>query len=105
MIVAVARLSLRISYARSLKQKRSALRKIKDKARAKHDVRLAEVDGMDVWQSADLGFALVGANRTLLEAQMEKVIRYIEDIGVAEVVGDDREVLYFGDAAAEEGLE
>jgi uncharacterized protein len=93
-------MSLRIPYARSLKEKRSVLRSLKDKARARLDVKLAEVDGQDTWQSAVLGFALVGSDRTNLESQLDRVVRFVEDLGVAELVGADREILYFGDEEA-----
>jgi uncharacterized protein len=99
-IVAVARLSLRIPHSHSLKEKRSVLRSLKDKTRAKLDVKLAEVDGQDTWQSAALGFALVGSDRAYLESQLDRVVRFVEDQGIAEIVGDDREVLYFGDEEA-----
>jgi uncharacterized protein YlxP (DUF503 family) len=96
-IIAAAKLGLYMPYSHSLKEKRSVLRKIKDKAKAVHDVRIADVGDQDTWQSAELGFALVGINRATLETRMNDVIRFVEEMGVGEVTADDRELIYFGD--------
>ena len=98
MIVAVCRLTVLVSHAHSLKEKRSAIRKMKDRVRSKFCVELAEVGGLDTWQRAVLGFAVVSNDRDHSEAVAEKVIRFIEELGVGELAGDDREFLHYGDS-------
>ena len=72
------------------------VRKLKDRVAAKFDVRLAEVDGLDTWQRAVLGFAVVGAERHVVEAVRDDVVRAVEDLAHdAEVVSVDRDVLVF----------
>ena len=66
MFVGIVRVRLHIHGARSLKEKRSVLRRIKDRARARHNVSAAEVDEQDQHQSATLGFAAVGLSRQTL---------------------------------------
>lgn len=96
MIVSFARLSLRIAHAHSLKEKRRVVRSIVDKVKSRFDVRLSEVDGHDSWQSCDLGFAVVGNNRVLLEGIVAKVIDYVANNAEAELVADFRDSLYYG---------
>ncbi len=107
MIVSLARLSLRISHSHSLKEKRRTLRSIVDKVKSKFDVRLSEVGGHDTWQSAELGFAVVGSDRVVLDQVVDRVIRYVDGFGDAELIADYRDSLYYGDdmafAAAGEG--
>jgi uncharacterized protein YlxP (DUF503 family) len=99
-IVAIARLGLRISYSHSLKDKRRAIRTIKDRTRARHDVHVVEVDAQDKWQRAVLGFAVVGSDRVVAERVVDKVVTSIEEMAVAEIIADDREIIYFGDEEA-----
>lgn len=106
MIVSFARLSLRISHSHSLKEKRRTLRSLVDKVKARFDVRLSEVGGHDTWQSADVGFAVVGSDRVVLERIVDEVIRYVDGFADAELVGEHRDSLYYGElesALAEEG--
>jgi uncharacterized protein YlxP (DUF503 family) len=97
MIIAAVRLGLSMPYAHSLKEKRSAMRKIRDRAKAEFDVRVSDVGDQDVWQTGVVGFAIVGIDRTFLEGRMNEVVRFVENMGVADVVSDDRELIYFGD--------
>ncbi len=97
MIVAVCRVTVLVSYAHSLKDKRGAIRKMKDRVRAKFGVELAEVGGLDTWQRAVLGFAVVSSDRDHGEAIVTRVIRFIEGMGVGELIEDERDVLRYGD--------
>lgn len=109
MIVAFARLSLRISHSHSLKEKRRTVRSLVDKVKSRFDVRLSEVGGFDTWQSVELGFAVVGSDRVVLDQIVDRVIRYVDGFGDAELVADFRDSLYYGDelafATAEEASE
>jgi uncharacterized protein len=99
LIVGVCRLTLLVTHAHSLKEKRGAVRKMKDRVRSKFSVELAEVGGLDTWQRAVLGFAVVSGDRAYAESLIERVIRFIEGLGEGELVGEDRDVLNYGDDA------
>lgn len=98
MYVGVCRVTLIVAGARSLKEKRSALRKIKDRVAAKLRVHIAEVGAQDAWQRAVLGFAVVSADGAHVESVVDSVVRFVANQGVAQIVGDDREVLQFDDS-------
>lgn len=105
MNVGVCRLTLVVPHSHSLKEKRAALRKIRDRVRARFEVALAEVGGQDTWQRLVLGFAVVASDGPVVGATVDKVVRFISGIGAGEIVGDERETLIYGDelspAAAE----
>jgi uncharacterized protein YlxP (DUF503 family) len=96
--VAICRLTLLASQCHSLKEKRSVIRKIKDRTRARFHLALSEVGAQDTWQRVVLGFALVGSDRAVVENGLGDVVGFIEAMGLASVAEDEREVLSYGDA-------
>lgn len=78
MFVGVVRARLRIHGAKSLKEKRAVLRHIKDRARSRHNVSVAEVDDQDRHQSATLGFAAVGHSEERLALLFERIRKEID---------------------------
>ena len=103
MYVGVCRLTLVVPGSRSLKDKRSVLRKIKDRVAAKHHVQVAEVGGQDTWQRAVLGFAVVSADGAHVESVVDSVLRFVRGLGVANIVDENREILQFEDGDFEDG--
>ena len=61
MYVAVVQAELHLPLARSLKDKRQVLNRLKDRMRNLH-AAVAEVDHADLWQRAALGMAVVSGN-------------------------------------------
>jgi uncharacterized protein YlxP (DUF503 family) len=98
MTVGIARLTLFIADSQSLKQKRMVIRRVKDRARDKFNVAIAEVEENDVWQRAVIGLAVVGNERRFVESSLDEVVRFIRT--QAEVVNAEREVQTFSDALA-----
>jgi uncharacterized protein YlxP (DUF503 family) len=98
-IVALARIELRLTYAHSLKEKRRALRSMLDRVRSRFSIAVSEVDGQDSWQRAVVGFAVVGSDEVTVSALRDRVAEFIIDAEVGELVKDERENVHFGDAA------
>ena len=73
MIVGVLRLTFHIPHARSLKEKRSVVRRFRDRVRARYDVSIAEVGGQDVHQRAVFGVAVVSSDAAVCDSVLEKV--------------------------------
>ena len=94
MVVGVLRLTLYLPENHSLKGKRGVLRKIKARVRNEFNVSVAESDGHDLWQKAVLGFSQVGTDAVYVEGTMQKVVRFIDGLHVAEVGEDEIEVLH-----------
>src|SRR5712664_2353702 len=92
MVVGVLRLTLVVPGARSLKEKRHAVRKITDRVRSRYNVGIAEVGENDVWQRAVLGGASVANDRSFVNEVLDQVVRDAELLGVAAVVSREMEM-------------
>ena len=91
MVVGIMTLRLMIPGAHSLKEKRRALRSIKDRLRTQFNVSVAEVDGQEYWQSAVLGVAAVGTDRAYVEGLFDTALRLVRANRHVEMVGCDKE--------------
>ncbi|HEX7505434.1 MAG TPA: DUF503 domain-containing protein [Polyangia bacterium] len=102
MTVGIARLTLFLPEAHSLKEKRMVLRRVKDRAQKKFNLSIAEVGDNDLWQRAVLGMAVVGNGRRFVESALDEIIRFVRD--EAEVSNAEREIQTFGDELATNDL-
>jgi uncharacterized protein YlxP (DUF503 family) len=75
MPIAYLTLELRIEGARSLKDKRQAVRSVKDRLRNTFNVAVAEIDSTDLWQRATIGVVSISDSRDYLEGLMQNVER------------------------------
>jgi uncharacterized protein YlxP (DUF503 family) len=88
MVVGVLKLTLFIPENHSLKGKRGVLRKIKARVSNEFNVSIAECDDHDLWQRAVLGIVQVGTDTGYVDGALRAVVRFIDDLHVAEV-GED----------------
>lgn len=95
MYVAVVKLSLVIGEAHSLKEKRMVLRRIKDRVRERLSVTVNEVGELDTWQRAELGCAVVSAERGKALEIIDDVVRVAMSAGGAQIVGIAKDVSTF----------
>jgi uncharacterized protein len=93
MIVGCARVGLALHGVNSLKEKRSVVRTVLHRTTTKFHVAGAETGDLDYPQSAELGFALVGNDRRFVNSVLDKMLVYLNDLGLAEVVEEDIEIL------------
>jgi uncharacterized protein YlxP (DUF503 family) len=84
--VGVAKLSLVIGDAHSLKEKRMVLRRIKDRVRERLHVMVNEVGEHDTWQRAELGCAVVSGDRAKALELLDDVVRVAMTAGGSEIV-------------------
>lgn len=75
MVIGLLQAHISIPESRSLKDKRSALRSLKDRIRNEMNVSVAEVDDQDLWQSARLAFVTVAATREVVDGRLAEVDR------------------------------
>lgn len=68
MNVGLCVIEIHLSTARSLKDKRRVLRRIKDRLRVRFNVSVAEIDHQDLWQRATLGVVAISGARPPLES-------------------------------------
>jgi len=94
-ITAVMIADLHIPDAHSLKQKRSVVKGMKEKARQLFGTAVAEVGDSDLIQRALLAFSVVGSDRGQLNRQLEKIQLFIEAslLGKAEILSLETQFL------------
>ncbi len=75
MVIAVLQLDLRLHGPQNLKQKRGVIQKILARCRNRFPASCAEVGHQDLWQRAQLGFAIVNSS----EQAVAPILSRIED--------------------------
>ncbi|MBI2346194.1 MAG: DUF503 domain-containing protein [Deltaproteobacteria bacterium] len=93
MIVGILQLDMHLPARRSLKEKRQALRRIKDRVTAAFRLPMVEVDHQDVWQRTMLGCAAVSGEDGDVHSLLEKVVQFVDGMGVGTVLRHDVEIL------------
>ena len=78
---------------RSLKDKRKVVRGLADRIRQRHRVSVAEVGALDVHTRGELGFAVVGNDRTYVRSVVDDVLRTAVETCPAEIVDEEIEVM------------
>ncbi len=83
MIIGVVQATISIPHALSLKEKRSVLRSLKDRAVGRMNVSVAEVGRQDMWKMADLAFVTVAAESETVQQRISEISRFLRsDPGV-----------------------
>jgi len=73
MIIGLLQARLSLPGAHSLKDKRQVIKSMKDRARQRINVSVAEVAYQDVWQSAALAFVTVSAEHVVVDQRLSEV--------------------------------
>src|SRR5256885_6448611 len=97
MYVGVLKLTFHIPHARSLKEKRSVVRRFRDRVRARFDVSIAEVDAQDLHQKAVFGVAVVSGDAAICDSILEEVARSAELQEEAVLADRATEIIPIGD--------
>ena len=93
MVIGAARVELHVHGSQSLKQKRGVVRAISQRVRNRFNVAVAEVGGQGTWQHVVLGICTVSGDGQSARRRLEKTIDFIEDLHLAEVTGQEVEIL------------
>jgi uncharacterized protein YlxP (DUF503 family) len=94
----MARISLLLADARSLKDKRMVIRRIKDRVRDRIGVFVNEVGSPDVkdsWRRGELGVAVASSDRQKALALIDEVVRVAMSAGGAEITAIARDAITF----------
>ena len=97
MFLCVARVTLEVPAAGSVKAKRQVVRRVSDRVKAKFNVSLAEIEDHDLSDRATIALAVVGAGRKAVRDQVDKILSFIDDAYIAPITHRDIEVLSFTD--------
>ncbi|HEX9160759.1 MAG TPA: DUF503 domain-containing protein [Thermoanaerobaculia bacterium] len=100
MLVVVAIYEIHISYAQSLKEKRMVVKSLRDKLRNRFEISAAEVALHDVHQRARIGISFVTVDNAAADAQLDRIIGFIESNTDATLAGWTSEKLEFDEMAS-----
>ena len=94
MIVGVLKLTLRLPENHSLKGKRGVIKRIQARVSTHFNIAVGECGDQDLWQSAVLGFAVVGSSERVVEATLQNVVKFVDSIGLAELGDSSSEMIH-----------
>jgi uncharacterized protein YlxP (DUF503 family) len=94
MVVGVLKLRLVLPENHSLKGKRGVLKRIQGRVANQFNISVTECGDQDLWQSAVLGFSVAGTSGPVVEATLQKVVDFIDDLGLAQIGAAETELLY-----------
>jgi len=95
MVVGVVKLRLRLQGNNSLKGKRKVIKSICERLHRRFNLAVAETDVHDIWQTGELGIAMVGNESRYIVSKLDKAINFVEDMQLAEIVDVERDLIHF----------
>lgn len=93
MRIGVCIVELHIPGITSLKGKRSVVKSLKERLKARFNVSVAEVGANDVYQRAVIGIAMAGNDVRHLNSELDKLVNTVEGMHVADVIHHEIEIL------------
>ncbi len=96
MNVGIVRIALRLHGNQSLKEKRKVVKSLIEKSRHRFNVSVAEVADQNLHQKATIGVAVIGSDSRVLNSLLDRIVDFMESLGLAEIVGVDMEFIPLG---------
>ncbi len=94
MVVGAIKITLMLYACRSLKEKRSYVKKALARIRKRFEVSCAEVGENEKWQLTQLGFAITSNSETVCERVLDGIIKELEASHESEATRIERDYLY-----------
>ena len=79
-VIALLTLDIHIPHAQSLKDKRMAIRRLKDRLQSKFNVAVSETDHQELWQRTQISVVTVGPDETFLQKVLQEAAEEAERI-------------------------
>lgn len=100
MIVGLLHVEVHVPGARSLKDKRSVVKSLRDQLRGRFNVAVAEVDANETWQRATVGVAALGSDRAYVQGLVREVADWLRAGRVAGVIRIEEDYMVAGEPHA-----
>jgi uncharacterized protein YlxP (DUF503 family) len=98
--IGAAVVSIKISEAASLKDRRQVVRSLLERVRSRCNASAADIGPDKTWDRADLAFSCAGSSYQEIESRIDQLFSFIEKneaSGEFEVLHAGREVFSYGD--------
>ena len=93
MVVGIGKIVFRLHDCRSLKAKRKIVKAITSRLRNSFNASVAEVGAHDIHQKAEIGFALAGNDRMVINSKIDKMFNMADSLGLAEIIDTDMDIM------------
>ncbi|MBW2591903.1 MAG: DUF503 domain-containing protein [Deltaproteobacteria bacterium] len=93
MVIGLGIITFRLHDCRSLKEKRRVVKATISRLRNNFNVSIAEVGSNDIYRKAEIGFALVGNDRKVINSKTDKLFNMAHEIGLAEIIDTQMEMI------------
>ena len=93
MVIGFGTVTLRMADCHSLKEKRKIIKSIIARSQNSFNASIAEISLNDVHQQAQIGFAVVGNDRRFINSTMDKLIEFIGNLQLAELIDSSFEIM------------
>jgi len=97
MTVGIALITFRLQGNQSLKDKRRVVKSLVEKSRHRFNVSVAEVADQDVHQKAVIGVSAIGNDGRVLNSLLDRIIDFMDSLGLAELIDREIEIIPLGD--------
>ncbi len=79
-VIGYLEVELHIPHSRSLKEKRSVVKKVIERLRGKFNVSVSEIGSLDSWQDSVIGVVVVSNSPKVVDSTLEKAVSFIENL-------------------------
>jgi len=93
MVVGFGKITLRLHDCRSLKGKRKVVKSMINQLQNNFNVSVAEVGSNDIHQRAEIGFALAGNSRRMINSKIDKIFNLADELRLAEIIDTEMEII------------
>ena len=93
MVVGLGIITFRLHDCRSLKEKRKIVKSTTARLSNNFNVSIAEVGSNDIYRKAEIGFALVGNDRKVINSKTDKIFNAADEMGLAEIIDTQMEII------------
>ena len=93
MVVGLLQIEVHLPSARSLKDKRSVLKSLKDQLRGRFNVAVAELNPSEKWQRATIGVSALGDARPYVEGLLREATEWLRMTRLVEFIRVEEEYL------------
>jgi uncharacterized protein YlxP (DUF503 family) len=92
MVVGIGIITFRLHDCRSLKGKRKIVKSIIAQVGNHFNASVAEVGSNDIYQKAEVGVAMVGTSRQVINSKIDKLFNMADALGLAELIDTEIEI-------------